>query len=205
MAYWYDDEPEYDYDEGEEPYNEDSDGEDDMIVKSYCGGSCAASSIENLGMCKNAEDAMEKFCKLELCKDTRYDVSGFNILAPFYVFIAGPEKPGYGHSKNWVKYGTEFAAFIKDNGLGDIATHPAKVNKKYHPDTQCQIWLWNPNQSKISNWWVDHSKKVKPVVNPTGKKLRPDNVVCSDICPRCNKNYGQHTGWNCGDGGYWPE
>ena len=92
-----------------------------MLITSYFVGSCAVSTIAGLGECKNAKEAMIAFCSQELPKSP-YS-SKFPLLTANYVFCAGPEiargKPDSSHhSKSWVKYGTEFAEFIVENGLG---------------------------------------------------------------------------------------
>jgi hypothetical protein len=136
-----------------------------MELKTYFGGSCAVSAIQNLGSHKNAEDALKSFCSLELgIKDPVFNPSGaYSKLACFYVFSAGPEVPkdhpnGSHHSKDWTRYGTEFAQFITDNSLGEIVTVGPKFNVKHHPKTTAQVWLWNPNQTTLEAWWDAYQK-----------------------------------------------
>lgn len=132
-----------------------------MQVQSYFSGSCAVSGILDLGNHKNALAAMKAFCVKELAGAGRYVSSkaSFPMLTPYYVFVAGPEVSGKDHSKNWVKYGTEFAAYIAENGLGDVATVGPKKNLRYHPDTTCQVWAWSPNQKAVEKWWTEHKNK----------------------------------------------
>lgn len=130
-----------------------------LNVGTYVCGSCAGSSIHSLGSHTGPGEAMSQFCKLELGEYDKFaGVQAWRLLAPFYVFIAGPEvkagQPGSSHhSKAWVKYGTEFAAFILENGLGQVATLAPKLNAKHHATTTCQIWIWSPDQEAMGRWW----------------------------------------------------
>lgn len=136
-------------------YNDPKRDKKAMKFSGWLGGSCAAIAIGNLGNCKGPEDAMKVFCKAQLILDnSRYGGGvSFNTLYTFYTFIAGPEKEGHYHSKTWVKYGTEFAAFLKKEKLGHVVTLPKKLNAKHHPDTTCQVWLWGPDQKAVEKWW----------------------------------------------------
>lgn len=130
-----------------------------MNVSTYMADCCGVSAIANLGSHKNAEEAMKQFCKAEL---VGYG-DAFVIPNVYYVFTAGPEvpagQPGSSHhSKAWVKYGTEFAAYIVEHGLGDIATLGQHLNLKYHPNTTCQVWLWHPNAKALKAWWKGVNK-----------------------------------------------
>lgn len=133
-------------------------------VGTYLCSSCAGSGISGLGSFDNPKEAMLAFCISELGSSTGFTAQHFALLTPFYVFIAGPEVPrdhpnGSHHSKLWVKYGTEFAAFIIENGLGEIATTPAKFNLKFHPTSTCQVWLWSPDQDAMVKWYKKALKK----------------------------------------------
>lgn len=131
----------------------------------YFGGSCAVTAIQNLGMHKDAISAMSAFCKLELGTIDGVFVKSYGTLAAFYIFSAGPEVPkdhpnGSHHSKEWTRYGTEFAQFITDNNLGVVVTVGPKFNKKHHPKTTAQCWLWNPDQDAVVAWWEMNKKGV---------------------------------------------
>jgi hypothetical protein len=118
-----------------------------MEIGTYVCGSCAATGISSLSIHSGAEEAMKEFCRKSL-KPLN------NPLYAFYVFVAGPEVPGHGHSsRSWPRYGTEFAKYIKDNKLGTVRTLGPKINVKFHPTTKCQIWIWSPNQENIIAWW----------------------------------------------------
>lgn len=135
-----------------------------MDIVTYFGGSCAVSAIKNLGTHKNAVDAMTNFCRIELGNPDGHFQKAYSKLAAFYVFSAGPEVPkehpnGSHHSKDWTRYGTEFAQFIADNKFGEIVTVGPKFNAKHHPTTTAQVWLWNPDQAAVQEWWkTQHTK-----------------------------------------------
>ena len=175
-----------------------------MIIGTYFAGACTTCGIQELGMSLNAFDAMVTFCKQELLGASKFGKDGplYQKLTAFYVFTAGPEEPGHGHSKRWVKYGTEFAAYIQEHNLGMIVTCPPKLNDKYHPDTTCQTWLWSPDQEALQGWWETVGSTYKKSKQKPG---RPKNPNGRDKCPRCERSYYEHYGWNCPDGGVWPE
>jgi hypothetical protein len=129
-----------------------------MISFSSVCASCAASGIHNIGHYSDPVSLFKDFCKSQLVFiKSPFDPPGltkmYNTLYTFYVFIAGPEEPGHGHSKAWVRYGTEFAKWLKNNGLGEVTTLGPKLNAKFHPTTTAQIWIWSPNQQAVENWW----------------------------------------------------
>jgi hypothetical protein len=123
----------------------------------YVTGACSTNAIMNLGRHENAKDALLRVCQLDLLGFK----GAIQLLPPFYIFSAGPEIPGQAHSKPWVKYGTEFAAYLVENGLGEVATCGQKLNKKYHPTTTCQVWIWSPNQEAVVKWWEANKKDAK--------------------------------------------
>lgn len=143
-----------------------------MEISAYMCGCCGVSDIKNLGMHKNAQEAMLAFCRQELPSFG----SNMQQLNVYYVFTAGPEVPrdhpgGSHHSKAWVKYGTEFAAFILDNGLGDIATLGQHLNLKYHAHSTCQVWIWHPNQKAMVAWWKANNPALKPKEAKSGTNV----------------------------------
>lgn len=185
-----------------------------MTIETYVCSACTTGSIASLGTQKDAKSAMLNFCKSQLISaPNRFDppdASRFQTLISFYIFTAGPEEKGHGHSQPWVKYGTEFAAYIRKNKLGKIATCPAKLNLKHHPKTTCQTWLWSPDQEAMEAWWTKQTTekpKAKKVAKtaPPKKVGRPPYPDLDHVCPRCNETYGVHSGWRCLDGGTWPE
>ncbi len=77
-----------------------------MNISTYVCGACTTASIAQLGLEKNAKSAMITFLKSQLVgQRSRYDPAekGYNLLESFYVYTAGPEEPGHGHSQSWVK------------------------------------------------------------------------------------------------------
>ncbi len=52
-----------------------------------------------------------------------------------------------------------------------------------------------------------HEGKKQPWVEEEGLKVgrRPLHPTEEDMCPRCKKSWYLHNGWNCSDGGVWPE
>lgn len=136
-----------------------------MVINTYVANSCAVSSISYLGSCNNPEHALKTFCLAELGLKDNY-ISRYRTLACFYIFCAGPEVKknevgGSHHSKDhWPKYGTEFAAYIKEHKLGDVVTVGPKYNLKHHKQSTAQAWLWSPDQAALEQWWSNTDQKV---------------------------------------------
>jgi hypothetical protein len=138
-----------------------------MTVKDYVSGSCAGGEIISLSTQKDAKDAMRCFCRAVLGArggptTGLYRSSSqpkYNCTASHYVFIAGAEKDSDGGKtqKAWPNYGSDFAQYILDEKLGLIATLPKTRNRKYHPETTCQIWIWQPDQLALEKWWDGES------------------------------------------------
>lgn len=126
-------------------------------------GSCALGSIERFGDLKGIGEVLKQFCKETLGEKCSY-APNYSKLQCFYVFTAGPEVPstapgGSHHSKNhWPKYGTELAAYIVDNKLGEIATLGPKKNEKFHSTSTAQVWIWSPDQKAMESWWDKYQK-----------------------------------------------
>lgn len=198
-----------------------------MNITSYVCSACTTAGIAGLGNSgPTAKHAMLEWCRTQLAANSQYSRPGVPVyIQPesHYIFTAGPEEPGHGHSKPWVKYGTEFAQLIEEQGLGKIVTTGAILNKKYHPGTTCQTWLWQPDKDALVRWY-EKNNDVAPaakaaVVNPAPQAPfrpvaplvremngnRPVAPVPGDICPKCKKDWGMHFGWRCPDGGEWPK
>ena len=133
-----------------------------MDVTTYTCSSCALASIIGVGYCQNPEDALRDFCLLVWPNSVSpFASGGKSQLAPFYIFVAGPEVSkehpnGSHHSKAWVRYGTEFAQYLVTHKLGTVVTTGARFNKAHHPDTTCQVWIWAPNHYAVVEWWNEH-------------------------------------------------
>ena len=173
-----------------------------MHITTYVAGSCAGSFIQGLGSNANALAAMQRFCSLELTSgESAFGrPAKYQPLAAFYIFIAGPEvaagQPGSSHhSKAWVRYGTEFAEFIKTHDLGEVVTLGPKLNLKHHASTTCQIWMWNPIQEVLAKWWTENRVKTPPKSVPTPKAPKTRWDVASGVadgvykCKHCQKTY----------------
>jgi hypothetical protein len=178
-----------------------------MTVGGWVCDSCAASQITNLGQELGPEHALKTFCKKALLpQGGRWGsahAGKFNMLEPHYIFIAGPEVSGHGHSKAWVRYGTEFATYLRKHRLGRVASTGKVINEKHHPDTDCQVWVWQPNALALQKWWTRMSKKW---VTQPKKKLRPEDPNSVQVCPNCNHRVAAHTNWKCPYAqGTWPE
>lgn len=147
-------------------------------IKDYVCGSCAGGEIISLSTHSNATDAMIHFCKTVLglpggVRTGFYKSKtspSYNCTSAHYVFIAGPEE---GTGRGWPKYGTEFAQFITDHKFGLVATLPPIKNRKYHPDTSCQIWIWQPDQAALEAWWeVEGKAAIEAAAKEAAEKAR---------------------------------
>jgi hypothetical protein len=175
-----------------------------LTIDEYVCHSCAVGSIANVGSCQNAEMVMRRFCELQLGTNSGYR-KNYPLLNAFYVFCAGPEvksneKGGTGHSvDHWPRYGTEFAQYLIDNGLGGVATLPAKKNAKHHPTSTAQTWLWSPDQTAVEKWWTDLQARD----NAGGSKL-PANYTPS-ACVVDDDNYDEEYDEPYEDEDYLPD
>lgn len=147
------------WDEEENYNNEDEEEGMALTTIGHVAGSCASSAISGLSHCKDAEDAIRQFCIAQLVvAKTGFNKTAttFKKIYSHYIFLAGPEIAGKGWSSpsGWYKYGTEFADYIVKNGLGKVATLPPVVNEMFHPDTTCQVWLWQPDAEALKKWWT---------------------------------------------------
>ena len=115
-------------------------------------GSCACYIISGLYGDANPKDSMRAFCRIALRSGGDFGSAKFSIVAANYVFTAGPEaKPTKAHP--YANYATSFANFIKVNKLGVVRTPGKVLNKKHHPKTTCQTWVWKPDQKALEAWW----------------------------------------------------
>ena len=126
-----------------------------MNISSSVGESCAVSAIANLSWHNGPADALKSFCKQELGKiDKQFGRSRYWTLASFYVFSAGPEYNGS-------RYGTNLAKYIEDNELGVVVTPGKFKNSRHHPNSNCQAWIWHPDQKALEKWWNAEQRKEK--------------------------------------------
>ena len=142
-----------------------------MHIDTFVCSSCAVASIANIGDHKDPVDVLKKFCYSQLGVRSKYK-KNYSILTCYYIFCAGPEvkqgqKGGTHHSKNhWPKYGTELAAYIVDNELGEVATVGPKKNLKHHKTSTAQVWAWSPNQKALEKWWDENYDPKDVKKNP---------------------------------------
>lgn len=174
-----------------------------LSIGTYVCNSCACSGISSLGSSIDAVDAMWTFCKQELGGEGGAFAprGSFPTLNPWYVWVAGPEVPressgGSHHSKKWTCYGTEFAVYIVENGLGVVSTAGQRLNLRHHRETTCQVWIWGPDQLAMEIWYTkekarrDKLPKPKlPAPPPAPFKGHWDKVcgVAGWACPHCNQ------------------
>lgn len=163
-------------------------------------GSCACGCISNLSSERGPEQAMLSFVRKALgATRTKFQKGPVNYSHPYshYVFVAGPEQKRT-ESGYWSDYGSSFASYIRKNKLGRVVTLPSVLNTKWHPQTTCQVWLWQPDKQALINWF---EKAIEE-----GLGLRPKAPKAKDICPNCGYYYEGHTDWKCPhDRGVWPE
>lgn len=204
-----------------------------MTVTGWVCNSCACLGIQSLGSETDAKSAMLAFCKTQLvAAATLYGKPDSLYVTPnsFYVFVAGPEVPGYSHSKKWLKYGTEFATFIETNGLGPVVSPGQTINMKHHPSekTTCQTWVWMPDKAALIKWWEANNveKPVEPLpkvefkgqiefkaIPQTYKKKlrgvwdRAFGVADGNYrCKHCDKTFVKNERiWNSSKGGFFCE
>jgi hypothetical protein len=124
-------------------------------------GSCAAHIINHINTHKDATTALKNFCESQLGKGSGF-TSSYMQLYSFYVFTAGPQKDAYRKaSGRWVRYGKDFAALIRKEKLGKVATLGEYPNLKvYGPNHMCQAWLWHPYQKALEAWWENNKSDV---------------------------------------------
>lgn len=128
-------------------------GDSDMTSDSWIGGACNGHNITGLSVyeygARPSENAMKEFFEQQiLAPSNRYACAAakqetqYHIPAAHYVFTAGPSA-----------YGQKFADYIEKHGLGKLATIGKVDNKKYHPGSNCQVWVWSPDRAALISWW----------------------------------------------------
>jgi len=56
-------------------------------------------------------------------------------------------------------YGPKFAAFIKRNKLGTLASSLPEINRINHPEHTVKVWVWTPDPDALAKWF---EKEVFP-------------------------------------------
>lgn len=137
-------------------------------------GSCVCHIIAGMSYLPNPEAVMIEFCRQQMFQgDSTQQMRNLMAkpgrmaspyaLASHYIFTAGPEDKN-SHAIYAKNYGSGFATLIRKNKLGKIMTIKKVLNTKYHPNTTCQAWLWQPDPQAIFNWLKIELHPVKPPV-----------------------------------------
>lgn len=100
-------------------------------------------------------DLMKSFCGQALNETPRYRSQYANVgtLYSFYIFS------DVSYSRGAVTNGHKFAAFIKENKLGQVITTPAVSNRAFHDDHSNVVWIWMPNVKNLKAWWQAEQAK----------------------------------------------
>lgn len=132
------------------------------VNESWVCGACTTAQIHDVGEETDAPTAMLRFCEQALkAEELRYNLPcDYKKLFCFYVFTSGPDEPGFGHSKTWAKYGSEFAEYIKRKKLGKIVTPGRTVNYRFHATTTCQTWVWMPDRDALIKWYKRAQRRL---------------------------------------------
>lgn len=141
--------------------------------------SCGVQEIEGLSSIPTAKDAMMEFCSIvfepggvKYITSKSYD----NSLYCYYLFTAAfydeQYKATWGRKglRSYEPYGDEFAALIKENGLGQVFGGEAVVNRAFHTEHSNKAWLWVPDQEALKKWFEANGGKV-------GVKMGPKPVM----------------------------
>lgn len=166
-----------------------------MEIATYVCSACTTASIASLGFEKDAKSAMKTFCtKVLMPAPNRYASGsekkwGYSQIEAFYIYTAGPEESGHGHSKVWVKYGTEFTQYIIDNELGPVMSPGPIINYKYHSDTTCQTWLWRPDRDALIKWWEKNMDLEEMEAKLKAKDAIPQPKVDRKEVPKGKLDY----------------
>lgn len=73
-------------------------------------------------------------------------------LGDTYVFHGPNATPGNLHTSS--SGPEDFAAYIKEAGLGHLAEGIPVKNERYHPTYTVQAFVWNPDRAKLIEWWA---------------------------------------------------
>lgn len=116
--------------------------------------SCCAVDVVN-ELCEytgNPQLAMRSICRNYwgnvFAWNTRY--LSPNLIPAFIVFTSVEKADGEDVD---VKYGSEFAAYIKDNNLGSVTRSVKRRNRQYHPDHTVQVFVWAPDVTALAAWY----------------------------------------------------
>jgi hypothetical protein len=142
-----------------------------MSLNVHMSQCCAIQELSGLSsFASNPKGAMKEFCRMAIAKPCNFHgtTSRGASLYSFYLFTAAIETPAPGlkEGRKYPKYGQNFAAFIKSNGLGDVWESPLRVNEAFHSDHSNQVYIWMPDHQAVFEWWERNK-------DPNDDKLRP--------------------------------
>jgi hypothetical protein len=147
---------------------------------------------------------MKEFCRMAIAKPCNFHgtFSDSGSLYSFYLFTAALETQddSVKHSRKYPKYGQKFAAFIKDNGLGDVWESPARVNQAFHSDHSNQVYIWMPNHNAVFEWWERNREPREGMLRPKPADLRAGLVKETPSKKEINgwvKLDNDDKGWAC--------
>ena len=128
---------------------------------------CAVDEIDGLAHAGTPRQAMQDFCErlhinrpYEPERDyngqfrSSYDYYDRAETKPaaFYIFT-GVEKVDEGGNRVATGYGSKFAAYIKEQGLGSVTESVARKNRVNHPDHTVKVWVWAPSEQGLKEWY----------------------------------------------------
>lgn len=126
---------------------------------------CAVQDIDDLRRHASAEDAMVDFCRQNFVS-TGVKFGGGRgkrgTLYSFYIFSC----PVGDHYPYNLKYGQDFAKFIKANKLGTLWQSRKRKNEAFHNDHCNIIWVWSPNTKRVWDWWQKYKAEHKDLALP---------------------------------------
>ncbi len=127
------------------------------------GSSCSLSEIANMGYGeldgKKLMTAFLKDCGLVTTRmdlKTKTSIPAIGNLTPMLIFsgvVEGPRNGAAGVSGPKSPFnGVTFAAYIRENGLGDVGTVNPMPNIYHANDRKTQAWVWAPDREAIAKW-----------------------------------------------------
>jgi hypothetical protein len=131
---------------------------------------CAIQEICELSNSPDAFDAMQEFCSLNLGSSTNrfHGYSGTGLYS-FYLFTAAFQHDGSGRrapwGSDWADYGEDFAAFIRDNRLGEVMESPLVRNGFMHADRSNKVYIWTVDEPALRKWWAVNKDQTEPKVS----------------------------------------
>lgn len=115
---------------------------------------CAVNEIHGLSGYRDPKKAMLAFCEERQDYGNPGNIRDPGGLITFTAVVKykNSKKPG-------PSYGPDFATFIKENDLGEVAESPMAYNRINHPTHGVKLWAWAPDLKNLKKWY----KKNKEV------------------------------------------